>query len=58
MYLILPDPPPKSDRSRRVSFGFTLARSLLRDTRRREGRYLLRSNLFIGIALQYLYGAH
>jgi len=43
--LILPDPPPSSDRSRRVSFGFTLARAQLRLTRRREGRYLLRSNL-------------
>jgi transposase len=43
--LILPDPPPKSERSRRVSFGFTLARAQLRLTRRREGRYLLRSNL-------------
>jgi transposase len=43
--LILPDPPPKSDRSRRVDFGFTLARAQLRVTRRREGRYLLRSNL-------------
>ena len=43
--LILPDPPPKSDRSRRVSFGFTLNRALLRATRKREGRYLLRSNL-------------
>ena len=43
--LILPDPPPKSDRSRRVDFGFTLARVQLRVTRRREGRYLLRSNL-------------
>jgi hypothetical protein len=37
--LILPDPPPKSDRSRRVDFGFTLARAQFRVTRRREGRY-------------------
>jgi transposase len=43
--LILPDPPPRGERSRRVDFGFTLSRSQLRATRRREGRYLLRSNL-------------
>lgn len=43
--LILPDAPPKSQRSRRVAFGFTLDRAQLRSTRRREGRYLLRTNL-------------
>lgn len=43
--LILPEAPPKGQRSRRVDFGFTLARARLRRTRRREGRYLLRTNL-------------
>jgi carbonic anhydrase/acetyltransferase-like protein (isoleucine patch superfamily) len=43
--LILPDVPPMQERSRRVSFGFTLARAQLRGVRRREGRYLLRTNL-------------
>src|ERR1017187_6776226 len=43
--LVLPDAPPKAQRSRRVDFGFTLSRSRLRLTRRREGRYLLRTNL-------------
>jgi transposase len=43
--LILPEAPPKGQRSRRVAFGFTLARARLRRTRRREGRYLLRTNL-------------
>ena len=43
--LILPDAAPTQERSRRVSFGFTLARAQLRAVRRREGRYLLRTNL-------------
>jgi transposase len=43
--LTLPDPPPKAERSRRVSFTFTLDKRKLRTIRRREGRYLLRSNL-------------
>jgi transposase len=41
----LPDPPPKAERSRRVDLLFTLNRAKLRVVRRREGRYLLRSNL-------------
>jgi hypothetical protein len=41
----LPDPPPKSQRSRRVSFRFALDKPRLRVVRRREGRYLLRTNL-------------
>ncbi len=43
--LELPEPPPKTARSRRVSFDFTLDKEQLRQVRRREGRYLLRSNL-------------
>lgn len=43
--LILPDAPPKGQRLRRVDLGFTLARARLRVTRRREGRYLLHTNL-------------
>ena len=43
--LTLPDPPPKTERSRRVDFRFTLDKQKLRIVRRREGRYLLRSNL-------------
>jgi transposase len=43
--LSLPEPPSKGERSRRVSFGFTLDKTQLRLVRRREGRYLLRSNL-------------
>src|ERR1022692_2154299 len=43
--LFLPDAAAKAQRSRRVDFGFTLSRSRLRLTRRREGRYLLRTNL-------------
>jgi hypothetical protein len=43
--LELPDPPPKNARSRRVSFGFALDKQKLRTVLRREGRYLLRSNL-------------
>jgi transposase len=43
--LTLPEAPPKDARSRRVSFQFVLDREKLRSVRRREGRYLLRSNL-------------
>jgi hypothetical protein len=43
--LELPAPPPKNARSRRVSFDFALDKEKLRVVRRREGRYLLRSNL-------------
>lgn len=43
--LFLPEAPPKGRQSQRVNFGFGLARSRLRRTRRREGRYLLRTNL-------------
>jgi transposase len=43
--LNLPEPPPKGARSRRVSFSFSLNKAQLRVVRRREGRYLLRSNL-------------
>jgi hypothetical protein len=43
--LILPEAPPKQERSRRVDFSFTLNKAKLRLTRRREGRYLLRSNM-------------
>ena len=41
----LPDPPPKGAQSRRMRFAFHLNKDKLRITRRREGRYLLRSNL-------------
>jgi hypothetical protein len=41
----LPPPPPKTERVRRVDFTFALDRAKLRRVRRREGRYLLRSNL-------------
>jgi hypothetical protein len=43
--LQLPEPPPKNARSRRVRFEFALDKEKLRRVRRREGRYLLRSNL-------------
>ena len=43
--VVLPDPPPKGQRSRRVDFSFGLNKAKLRIVRRREGRYLLRSNL-------------
>jgi hypothetical protein len=43
--LILPQAPPKQERSRRVDFSFALDKAKLRAVRRREGRYLLRSNL-------------
>jgi hypothetical protein len=42
--LTLPRAPPKPERSRRVGFSFTLNKAKLRLTRKREGRYLLRSN--------------
>jgi hypothetical protein len=45
VHLFLPEAPPKGRQSQRVDFGFALARSRLRLTRRREGRYLLRTNL-------------
>jgi transposase len=41
----LPAPPPKTERARRVDFTFRLDTAKLRQVRRREGRYLLRSNL-------------
>ena len=41
----LPSPPPKSQRSRRVDFACALSRAKWRVVRRREGRYLLRTNL-------------
>lgn len=41
----LPAPPPKGERARRVDFTFRLDKIKLRRVRRREGRYLLRSNL-------------
>lgn len=43
--LELPEPPPKGQRTRRVDFTFKLDKAALRGVRRREGRYLLRSNL-------------
>jgi hypothetical protein len=43
--LTLPAPPPKTARGRRVDFTFALDKAKLRQVRRREGRYLLRSNL-------------
>jgi len=41
----LPAPPPQAERTRRVDFTFALDKPKLRCLRRREGRYLLRSNL-------------
>jgi len=41
----LPAPPPKGERARRADFTFRLDKAKLRRVRRREGRYLLRSNL-------------
>lgn len=41
----MPQAPPKQERSRRVDFSFALDKVKLRALRRREGRYLLRSNL-------------
>lgn len=40
-----PEPPPACAKSRRVTFTFRLRKDALRKVRRREGRYLLRSNL-------------
>jgi transposase len=45
VHLFLPAEPAKGQRSKRVDFGFKLSRSRLRIARRREGRYLLRTNL-------------
>jgi hypothetical protein len=45
VHLFLPEAPAKEKRSQRVDFGFTLSRTRLRIARRREGRYLLRTNL-------------
>lgn len=41
----LPNPPEKKELSERVDFTFHLRKNKLRQVRRREGRYLLRSNL-------------
>jgi transposase len=43
--IVLPEPPPKNARSSRTSFRFALNKEKLRQIRRREGRYLLRTNL-------------
>lgn len=43
--ITLPEPPAKNARSRRVDFEFHLDKAKLRQVRRREGRYLLRTNL-------------
>ena len=43
--VILPEAPPKGQREKRVDFTFSLDRAALKKVRRREGRYLLRSNL-------------
>ena len=43
--VILPEPPPKNARAKRTSFRFALDKEKLREVRRREGRYLLRTNL-------------
>jgi transposase len=45
VHITLPPPPPKTERVRRVDFTFALDKAKLRQVRRREGRYLLRSNL-------------
>lgn len=41
----LPEPPPKTQKAAPVTFSFRFNRKRLREMRRREGRYLLRSNL-------------
>jgi len=41
----LPEPPARKARTRRVTFTFKLDKEKLRGVRRREGRYLLRSNV-------------
>lgn len=43
--VVLPAPPPKGERNRRVDFSFSVDTLKLRRVRRREGRYLLRTNL-------------
>ena len=43
--ITLPEAPAKADRAAPVTFTFRLDRARLRRMRRREGRYLLRSNL-------------
>jgi transposase len=45
VHLFLPEEPSKGKRTKRVDFGFKLSRTRLRIARRREGRYLLRTNL-------------
>jgi hypothetical protein len=45
VHLSLPQPPAKNAPSQRVRFEFALDKKRLRTVRRREGRYLLRSNL-------------
>jgi transposase len=46
--IALPDPPSKAGREKPVNFCFELNRKRLREVRRREGRYLLRTNLTAG----------
>jgi hypothetical protein len=41
----LPEPPAKAQKAEPVTFSFRVNRARLRQMRRREGRYLLRSNL-------------
>ena len=43
--ITLPEPPPKAQKTAPVTFSFRFNRKRLREMRRREGRYLLRSNL-------------
>ena len=43
--ITLPEAPAKGEREKRVDFAFALDRAALKKVRRREGRYLLRSNL-------------
>jgi hypothetical protein len=43
--ITLPEAPAKGEREKRVDFTFALDRAALKKVRRREGRYLLRSNL-------------
>jgi len=45
VHLNLPEAPHKTARMKRVRFSFALDKVRLRSVRRREGRYLLRSNL-------------
>jgi len=45
LVVTLPEPPAKTERWRRVDFRFCLDKAKLRAVRRREGRYLLRTNL-------------